>query len=176
MSATIETHGPLDLLTDRQREVATLVAAGFENPAIERMLDCSKQAVSSRLHQVFIKLGVSSRVELALLLAGHDLPSLTITHVAGERDEPSRELDALRVEVEELRMAPRFAPRRWRPGTPPTRQSLAVAVRRVGTARGRRETVQRLHELAAEAEAWAARVDSRCNPDPQSALQGRTTS
>lgn len=86
-----------------------------------------------------------------------------------------RELNQLRVEVEELRMAPRFAPRRWRPGTPPTRQSLAVAVRRVGTARGRRETVQRLHELAAEAEAWAARVDSRCNPDPQSALQGRTT-
>jgi hypothetical protein len=44
---------------------------------------------------------------------------------------------------------------RWRPDRRADRHSLAIAVRRVGTAQGRDQTVQRLRELAAEAHAWA---------------------
>lgn len=51
--------------------------------------------------------------------------------------------------------------RRWHPHVPASRHTLAVAVRRVGTARGRHQTAERLRELAAEAEAWARVI----NPD-----------
>jgi hypothetical protein len=58
------------------------------------------------------------------------------------------------VSYEPLRRA-----QRRHPDITPTRQTLAVAVRRVGTATGRPQTVAHLHELAVEAQAWAAVLD-----------------
>ena len=47
------------------------------------------------------------------------------------------------------------APERWRPDRPASKTSVTVAVRRVASARGRQQTVERLQQLAAESLAWA---------------------
>lgn len=65
-------------------------------------------------------------------------------------------------------------PARRDPHRPAGRDTVASAVRRVGTAEGRHETARRLHELAAEAEAWAAVIQVNRETDPADALQGRT--
>jgi hypothetical protein len=50
-------------------------------------------------------------------------------------------------------------PARWRPEQPASKHTVVVAIRRVASARGKRQTIERLHQLAAEAKAWAAVLD-----------------
>ena len=54
------------VLSKREKEVATLVAAGFSNREISRQLNLSEHTIKNYLFHVFEKLGISSRVELVL--------------------------------------------------------------------------------------------------------------
>jgi DNA-binding CsgD family transcriptional regulator len=56
-------------LSRREREVAELVAAGNTNPAIAGMLYLSRKTVEGHLRRIFAKLEVSSRAQLAAVIA-----------------------------------------------------------------------------------------------------------
>jgi DNA-binding CsgD family transcriptional regulator/tetratricopeptide (TPR) repeat protein len=59
-------------MTDSELVVARLVAQGHTNREVAEELFISPHTVNTHLRQVFAKLGVNSRVELALLAAEHD--------------------------------------------------------------------------------------------------------
>jgi two-component system nitrate/nitrite response regulator NarL len=61
------------LLSDREKEVVQLVAQGFHNREIGEKLFISEQTVKNHLHNIFDKLGVSDRLELALYAIHHKL-------------------------------------------------------------------------------------------------------
>ena len=61
------------LLSDREMEVVQLVAQGFQNKEIGIKLLISEQTVKNHLHNIFDKLGVSDRLELALYAIHHRL-------------------------------------------------------------------------------------------------------
>jgi DNA-binding CsgD family transcriptional regulator/tetratricopeptide (TPR) repeat protein len=58
-------------LTDTERDVALLVAQGRTNPQVAAQMFVSPHTVKFHLRQVFRKLGIASRVELARLAAEH---------------------------------------------------------------------------------------------------------
>ncbi|HET6469583.1 MAG TPA: response regulator transcription factor [Geminicoccaceae bacterium] len=53
------------ILTQRERELVTLVATGARNKEIGRCLGITEGTVKIHLHRIFEKLGVTNRVELA---------------------------------------------------------------------------------------------------------------
>ena len=59
------------LLSDREKEIVQLVAQGFRNREIGVKLFISEQTVKNHLHNIFDKLGVSDRLELALYAIHH---------------------------------------------------------------------------------------------------------
>lgn len=59
------------LLSDRETEIVQLVAQGFRNREIGEKLFISEQTVKNHLHNIFDKLGVSDRLELALYALHH---------------------------------------------------------------------------------------------------------
>ena len=59
----------LERLTPREREIAGLVAEGVANKVIAQRLGLSDLTVKAHLTAIFRKLGVPSRVKLALLLS-----------------------------------------------------------------------------------------------------------
>jgi two-component system, NarL family, nitrate/nitrite response regulator NarL len=61
------------LLSPREREIVQLVAQGFRNREIAEKLFISEQTVKNHLHNIFDKLGVSDRLELALYAIHHHL-------------------------------------------------------------------------------------------------------
>jgi DNA-binding CsgD family transcriptional regulator len=61
--------GPASL-TPQQRQIATLAAAGLTNKQIAERLYLSPRTVSTHLHQLFPKLGVTTRAALRDALAG----------------------------------------------------------------------------------------------------------
>ncbi len=63
------------LLSDREREIVALVAQGFRNREIGEKLFISEQTVKNHLHNIFDKLGVSDRLELALYALHHRIIS-----------------------------------------------------------------------------------------------------
>jgi DNA-binding NarL/FixJ family response regulator len=54
------------VLSAREREVVALVCQGFRNKEIAEKMFISEQTVKNHLHNIFDKLGVSDRLELAL--------------------------------------------------------------------------------------------------------------
>jgi DNA-binding CsgD family transcriptional regulator len=62
---------PRDRLTAKEIQVATLVWQGLTNKDIARVLITSEQVVKNYLRTAFDKLGVWTRLELALYVAGH---------------------------------------------------------------------------------------------------------
>ncbi|HYJ21525.1 MAG TPA: AAA family ATPase [Solirubrobacterales bacterium] len=62
---------PLATLTALEEQIARFAAAGLSNPEIGERLFYSRKTIERRLSQVFAKLGVRSRTELARLLS-HD--------------------------------------------------------------------------------------------------------
>jgi DNA-binding NarL/FixJ family response regulator len=61
------------LLSDREKEIVQLVAQGFRNREIGEKLFISEQTVKNHLHNIFDKLGVSDRLELALYALHHHI-------------------------------------------------------------------------------------------------------
>jgi DNA-binding CsgD family transcriptional regulator len=62
---------PGDGLTQREREVALLVADGLRSREVAERLGIASQTVKSHLKTIFDKLGVRNRVELARRLVQH---------------------------------------------------------------------------------------------------------
>ena len=62
---------PREQLTPKEIEVATLVWEGKTNPEIASMVGCTEQVIKNQLRSVFDKLGVWSRLELAMYVASH---------------------------------------------------------------------------------------------------------
>jgi DNA-binding CsgD family transcriptional regulator len=69
--ATTPTPAPADGLTQREREVALLVADGLRSREVAERLGIASQTVKSHLKTIFDKLGVRNRVELARRLVQH---------------------------------------------------------------------------------------------------------
>ena len=53
-------------LSNREREIVGFVSQGFKNKEIAERMFISEQTVKNHLHNIFDKLGVSDRLELAL--------------------------------------------------------------------------------------------------------------
>ncbi len=62
---------PRDRLTAKEIQVATLVWQGLTNKDIARVLITSEQVVKNYLRTAFDKLGVWTRLELALYVSSH---------------------------------------------------------------------------------------------------------
>jgi len=62
---------PCDRLTAKEIQVATLVWKGLTNREIADMIGTTEQVVKNYLRNTFDKLGVWSRLELALYVASH---------------------------------------------------------------------------------------------------------
>jgi two-component system, NarL family, nitrate/nitrite response regulator NarL len=60
-------------LSAREREIVILVAQGFKNKEMAERMFISEQTVKNHLHNIFDKLGVSDRLELALYAIHHNL-------------------------------------------------------------------------------------------------------
>ncbi len=68
-SASVERFG----LSERERQVIAEISAGANNKTIASNLDISELTVKRHLTNVFHKLGVSSRLELAMFAVSHGL-------------------------------------------------------------------------------------------------------
>src|SRR5450432_1653332 len=60
-------------LSQRAREIVALVAQGFKNKEMAEKMFISEQTVKNHLHNIFDKLGVSDRLELALYAIHNNL-------------------------------------------------------------------------------------------------------
>lgn len=62
---------PREQLNCKEIRVATMVWEGHTNPEIAAQLGTTEQVIKNHLRNVFDKLGVWSRLELALYVASH---------------------------------------------------------------------------------------------------------
>jgi DNA-binding NarL/FixJ family response regulator len=62
---------PREHLTPKETQVATLVWEGLTNREIGKLMNTTEQVVKNHLRSTFDKLGVWSRLELAMYVAGH---------------------------------------------------------------------------------------------------------
>ena len=62
-------------LTDREREIVMLIAAGLSNHAVAEKLTLSVRTVESHIYRAMAKTGTTSRDELAALLPPHRAPT-----------------------------------------------------------------------------------------------------
>jgi DNA-binding NarL/FixJ family response regulator len=62
---------PCEQLTCAEIRIATMVWCGSTNPEIAAKVGSSEQSVKNHLRNIFDKLGVWSRLELALYIASH---------------------------------------------------------------------------------------------------------
>jgi DNA-binding NarL/FixJ family response regulator len=62
---------PRDQLTTKEIQVATYVWQGLTNREIARLIGTTEQVIKNYLRTTFDKLGVWTRLELALYVAGH---------------------------------------------------------------------------------------------------------
>ena len=64
--------GDLSGLSDREREIANLIAGGASNPDIARTLFLSRKTVERHVSNILGKLGVKNRAQLAATMAAGD--------------------------------------------------------------------------------------------------------
>ena len=62
---------PRERLTAKEIKIAVLVWEGMTNREISRIVGTSEQVIKNHLRSTFDKLGVWSRLELAMYVAGH---------------------------------------------------------------------------------------------------------
>jgi DNA-binding NarL/FixJ family response regulator len=62
---------PRERLTPKEIQVAMLVWEGLTNREIGKIMGTSEQVIKNHLRSTFDKLGVWSRLELAMYVAGH---------------------------------------------------------------------------------------------------------
>jgi DNA-binding NarL/FixJ family response regulator len=62
---------PRDRLTPKEIQVALLVWEGLTNREISRIMGTTEQVIKNHLRGTFDKLGVWSRLELAMYIASH---------------------------------------------------------------------------------------------------------
>lgn len=62
---------PRERLTPKQIQIAILVWEGLTNREIGRIVGTSEQVIKNHLRSTFDKLGVWSRLELAMYVASH---------------------------------------------------------------------------------------------------------
>jgi DNA-binding NarL/FixJ family response regulator len=62
---------PRECLTPKETEVATLVWEGLTNREISKLMHTTEQVIKNHLRSTFDKLGVWSRLELAMYVASH---------------------------------------------------------------------------------------------------------
>jgi two-component system, NarL family, nitrate/nitrite response regulator NarL len=61
---------PFSELSTREQQVITLVCGGLSNKEIANKLGVTEGTVKAHLHAIFEKLGVRSRIEIIIALAG----------------------------------------------------------------------------------------------------------
>jgi DNA-binding NarL/FixJ family response regulator len=74
---------PSERLTPKEIQIAILVWEGLTNREIGKILGTSEQVIKNHLRSTFDKLGVWSRLELAMYVASHggkNWPSDSIRH------------------------------------------------------------------------------------------------
>jgi DNA-binding NarL/FixJ family response regulator len=64
---------PAERLTDRERGIVALVAAGASNREVAQRLNLAEDTVKHHISNIFDKLGVSNRAEMAAYAASHGL-------------------------------------------------------------------------------------------------------
>src|SRR5438270_424028 len=69
----------LELIQEHEPEIVQLVAQGYKNKEMAEKMFISEQTVKNHLHNIFDKLGVSDRLELALYAIHKGL------HLSGDR-------------------------------------------------------------------------------------------
>jgi DNA-binding NarL/FixJ family response regulator len=62
---------PRERLTPKELQVANLVWEGLTNREIARIMGTTEQVIKNHLRSTFDKVGVWSRLELAMYVAGH---------------------------------------------------------------------------------------------------------
>ena len=88
---------PRDQLTTKEIQVTTLVWEGLTNREIAKIVGTTEQVVKNYLRTAFDKLGVWSRLELALYVASHGgadwaAPRTSAIEAEGNALVPSRRL------------------------------------------------------------------------------------
>jgi two-component system, NarL family, nitrate/nitrite response regulator NarL len=68
LAAAREGATPLDDLTNKERKIANAVAEGRRNREIGEEMGLSEGSVKIYVHKIFLKLGITNRTELALLI------------------------------------------------------------------------------------------------------------
>jgi DNA-binding CsgD family transcriptional regulator len=68
----------MEKLTVRELELAHLVAAGFSNRQIARMLVICRQTVKNDVQNIYKKLQVENRVQVCLYLTGENVRDLQL--------------------------------------------------------------------------------------------------
>jgi DNA-binding NarL/FixJ family response regulator len=70
----IKLQGMVEKLTQREREVLSLLVAAKENKEITEILGISEQTVKNHVHHLYEKMGVSNRVQLIKIMGGGNGP------------------------------------------------------------------------------------------------------
>jgi DNA-binding NarL/FixJ family response regulator len=60
-------------VTERQKQIVRLLAAGGTNRELARRLGVREQTIKNQLSRIYTKLGVRNRLELAVYAARHGL-------------------------------------------------------------------------------------------------------
>jgi DNA-binding NarL/FixJ family response regulator len=71
--ATPHAPGPRVELSGRERQITALIAQGLKNKEIARRMSITEQTVKNHIHNVFEKLNIGDRLELALYAVYHNL-------------------------------------------------------------------------------------------------------
>lgn len=71
-SQTVTEDNPLDVLSDRELEIARAVARGLTNTEIADEMFLSITTVKTHVARIFMKLEVTNRVQIAIIVLEHD--------------------------------------------------------------------------------------------------------